>query len=160
MRYELLKCLSWQDVKEIVDTADEMGTGRDGGQMYYNEVLALIRSRNDCSVPVGERYEDLVKIAEKVVGVRLGKSKERDNTIIRMLVAHRLSKEGYGRTETGRAMGRDHASVLNLIRRMDDALSLPRVYRRENELYRLFLQSVHPNTQTTSASSLAESPAI
>lgn len=141
----LLKYLSWDDVKEIVATADSLLTGaiRDGVSFpneasYYNAILGKLREQNGVKPSCSIRCAYLISVAEEVTGHRLDDTRSDANSLVRKFVAHRLDAEGYGRSETGKAMKKDHSTVTNLYQKMNDMLSLPKFYSREVALYREF----------------------
>ena len=141
MRKAIVQMLEWEEVKEILSVADSLRTGTENAQ--YDEpfcisVLSRLRKMNDTRPPCAERYAALLPVAEEVVGVKLTQTRNGVDSLIRKFIAYRLSEEGYGRSEIGRAMKRDHATVLNLYQRMNDIISMPRFYRREIGMYRAF----------------------
>jgi hypothetical protein len=141
----LLKYLSWEDVKEIVAAADSFLTGaiRDGvsfpnEEAYYNAVLGKLREQKGVKPPCAIRCAYLISVAEEVTGHRMDDTRSDANALVRKFVAYRLDEEGYGRSETGKAMKKDHSTVTNLYQKMNDILSLPKLYSREVALYREF----------------------
>ena len=87
---------------------------------------------------VVERYPVLLEAAEKVFGRKLTNTSERDNILIRTFISYKLRKEGYSNGEIGRRMGRDHSSVTQMGKKMEDMLSVPEAYKYEVEKYREF----------------------
>lgn len=106
------------------------------------EKMELIRFVEDSMTPGvltgSDRYLYVLSVAESVLGWKLTPQRSAHNTLIRAFVAYRLHGEGYSTTNIGGYMGRNHSSVLHLIRRMEDILSLPGVYREETTKYKDF----------------------
>lgn len=103
-------------------------------------IKALLDSIERDTVDVPSLYAALVSFAEAATGHRLDTRRTRANTEIRMMVAHRLRAAGVSQPETGRLMGRDHATVNWLLKRMDDAISVPWAYRELLDRFNAFNQ--------------------
>ena len=87
---------------------------------------AIMDLDRDLLKPNGpDRYAILLRLAEQATGHQLTKSRCRENTDIRILVATQMRSEGYGLYEIGRWMERDHSTVTYYTKMMEDALSLP-----------------------------------
>ena len=146
MDKHILALLTWEDIKEIVNVADELASedpNEHNEQMvteeaYYREVVNRLWGDDEHKATIGERYKELLAAAEEVTGHKLDATRSNENTLIRKMVAHRLIDEGYGCSEIGRAMGKHHATVLHLNRCMVDMLSLPACYKPELCMYREF----------------------
>ena len=92
---------------------------------------------------VSQRYDILLQFAEKTWGHKLYWTRTREDTQIRMFIAYKMRLEGYTFAEIGKSMKRSHASILNLVARMNDVFDLPRVYADENQKYKEFEESVN-----------------
>lgn len=148
MRAFLLSAFTWQDLKEIVTLSDEMlDAAREGiaesyptEEAYYRALLSNLRRQNGIRdlPPCDERCAELTALAEEVTGHRLDLSRSAESMVIRKFVAYRATTEGYGRSEIGRAIRKDHATVLNLYQKMNDILALPNFYKEEVQMYREF----------------------
>ena len=149
MNAKILSLLTWEDIREIIDTGDGLLSGTEMDRInyptpgdFYKDIILRLRAKYQCKPLCEERYLFLVKKAEEATGSKLGKSRDKWNSFLRKMVAHRLVREGYGVCEIGRAMGKDHSSVSCMAKRMDDLLYFPRVYAEENGLYAAFLNAV------------------
>ena len=91
---------------------------------------------------IGQRYDILLRAAEEVWGYKLYWTRTREDTNIRMFIAYKMRLEGYTYSEIGKAMKRSHASILNLVRRMNDVFDLPKVYATEYVKYKEFEELV------------------
>lgn len=164
MRQELLKILTADDVQEILDAGQLLWENYE--EPTARNILRHLLEDNACTPSVGERFPFVLSCAEQAVGRKLSRERCEDNTLIRSFVSYRLRKEGYGYSETGRMIQRDHSTVIYLYNKAQDMLSVPKAYRKEIEMFRKFeellgqpLQCSQPSSQTTSANALAESPA-
>lgn len=164
MRKELLKILTTDDIEEIISTGRLLCENL--VRPTSQNILRQLLDENECPPSVGERYPFVLSCAEQAVGRKLSRERCEENTLIRSFVSYRLRTEGYGYSEIGQMLGRDHSTVIHLYNRMSDMLSVPYAYRKEIELLKEFerllgqpLQCSQPSSQTTSANALAESPA-
>lgn len=83
----------------------------------------------DLTRPYGpDRYQVLLALAEEALGYTLTKTRSRQNTDLRMVVAKQMRTEGYSLEEIGAFMGRDHSTVSFYNKTMDDALAFPIAY--------------------------------
>ena len=146
MKPHLLKQMTWEEVKEIVNLADAIitPTNREfpvclaNEEDYYTEVLRRLRGQNGVPPPIEERYPVVLQAAEQATSWMLTDSRERENTLIRQFVAYKLHGEGYSYTEIGKIMHRDHSTITHLAYRMRDMLSLPNAYKWEVQQYKRF----------------------
>lgn len=145
MKPSILRNLTWEEVKEIVNLADCIIKPGDKEIMwwkkeedYYNEILRQLRGQNDVPPPIEERYPTVLQAAEQATSWMLTDSRERENTLIRQFVAYKLHGEGYSYTEIGKIMHRDHSTITHLAYRMRDMLSLPVMYRQEVQQFKRF----------------------
>lgn len=139
MRQSLLKQLTWEDVKEIANTALNTPFNEPTPEDdCYKEVLRQLRGQNGVPPPIEERYPGVLACAEIVCGNKLTDSRERENILIRSFVAYKLHEEGYSYSEIGKMLKRDHSTVTNLVHRMRDMLSLPVMYRQEVQQFKRF----------------------
>ena len=146
MKPSILRNITWEEVKEVVNLADAIitPTNREfpvcwaNEEDYYTEVLRRLRGKNGVPPPIEERYPGVLACAEIACGQALTDTRERENTQIRQFVAYRLHSEGYSYSEIGKMLKRDHSTVTNLVHRMRDMLSLPVMYRQEVQQFKRF----------------------
>ncbi len=136
MRLELLKILTADDIREILN-AEELLRQQEG-EPTAEKILRSILDENECPPSVGERFPLVLSCAEIAVGRKLSRERCKDNTTIRAFIAYQLRQEGYGYNEIGRMMQRDHSSVIHLYKLMCDILSVPNAYKDEIEMFQRF----------------------
>lgn len=142
MRKSLLKQLTWEDIKEIVETAlSTPFNGPTPEDDCYKEILRILRNENEVPPPIEERFPFILSCAELACGQALDESRDKDNTLIRCFVAYRLHKDGYSYSEIGKMMKRDHSTITHLSHRMRDMLSIPYAYKSEVAKYKEFEQN-------------------
>lgn len=75
------------------------------------------------------RFTYLLHKMEAVLGknVRIV-SRIPDDVWARTMIAYEMILEGYTYAEVGRQMEKDHSTVMHLKKKMEDAISLPRMY--------------------------------
>lgn len=78
-----------------------------------------------------ERYEFLKSIVEDVLDHKIDNSRHRLNVTGRMYIAYIMQQDGYSTAVIGKQMKRDHATVLHLLKQMNDMLSVPNFYKKE-----------------------------
>jgi len=144
MKQSVLTLLTWDEVQEIftealmVNEEHSRMFGESVSEENCKDTLRSLRDRYDCIAPIAERYDEVLDAAEKAVGVKLNPGRDAMTTTVRSFVAYRLHKEGYSYTDIGRMMGRDHSSVIHLVERKENALSVPGAYKTENEMFNRF----------------------
>lgn len=149
MRRDLLKQMTWQDVQEIwwqteqvlrsiPDEPEKWPEWAFNTSTRFSKALAILRDENDVPPPVEERYPSVLKAAEQATSWMLTDSRERENTLIRCIVAYKLREEGYSYADIGKMMKRDHSTITHLANRMRDMLSLPNAYKWEVQQYKKF----------------------
>lgn len=143
---KLLKQMTWEDIREIVQTADSFLTEErfdyTSEESYYMDVMRRLRKKESLPPPLDERYPEVLKAAESAAGWRLSGTRDAWNSLLRAFIAYQLRHEGYTYSEIGRALGRDHSSVMHMEQRIDDMISLPNAYYSEVNLFRKFEESL------------------
>lgn len=87
----------------------------------------------------GSRFHTLFEAATKVVGGGIiSDSKLKKPVIGRMMIAYKMRQEGYTFKNIGEYMKRSRCSIRTLWNNMDDALSLPHLYKYEVECWNKF----------------------
>lgn len=139
MNKSILRNLTWDDVKEIVNTALNtpfyVPTQEDE---CYKEVLRILRGKNGVPPPIEERYQIVLNAAEQATSWMLTDSRERENSLIRSFVAYKLHSDGYSFSEIGKMLKRDHSTIAHLVYRMRDMLSVPGAYKWELQQFKRF----------------------
>lgn len=141
MKRILLELLTWQDVEEIILAEEEvLSTAPTDSyptlESYYSEVLKRVRGDVEVKIPLVERYETVLDAAQRAVGKTMCEGRSSDDVLIRIFTAYRLRCEGYSFHAIGRVMHRDHSTVVHYVRkRMDDMLSIPRIFEKELRMY-------------------------
>lgn len=144
MRENVLTILTWDEVREILDTCEalscEFNAPTYKGEEYCREVLSRLRKKNDAIPPIDERYQQVLSAAQTATGRILANTRSRSDTLIRMFVAHRLHEEGYSFSRIGRMMHRDHSTAVHLCKTMNEMLSVSYAYKEEMEMYERFCE--------------------
>lgn len=146
MKPSVLRNLTWEEVKEVVNMADAIITPASrefpvcwaNEEDYYKEILRKLRGQNGVPPPIEERYPLVLRAAEQATSWMLTDSRERENTLIRQFIAYKMHGDGYSYSEIGKMMKRDHSTITNLVHRMRDMLSLPNAYKWEVQQYKRF----------------------
>lgn len=139
MTTDILRSMTWEDIRDITTAVYEVPIGKaTTAEQYFKNILRHLRDRKNALPPIEERYPGILACAELACGRELTESRDKGSTVIRCFVAYKLHREGYYYSEIGKMMHRDHSSITNLAYRMRDMLSLPNAYKREVEMYREF----------------------
>ena len=89
------------------------------------------------------RFFTLYKVATSIVGDGiLTDSRMRELVIGRMLIVYQMRQEGYTLQVIGGHLGRNHASVYNLEKRMEDVLNYPKVFQSEIQQWDRFQELI------------------
>ena len=136
MRHDILNLLTTDDIEEIISTASRLCEDRI--RPTSENVLRRLLENNQCPPSVGERYQAVLRAAERASGRKITNARSKENTALRAFIAHRLRSEGYSYSEIGRMLHRDHSTVMHLCGVMRDMMSVPNAYRREMEIYKEF----------------------
>lgn len=87
----------------------------------------------------GSRFHTLFQAATKIVGGGIvSESKLKKPVIGRMMIAYKMREEGYTFKTIAEYMKRSRCSIRTLRNNMDDALSLPHIYKYEVECWNKF----------------------
>ena len=139
MNKSILRNLTWEDVKEIVNTAlNTPFYAPTPEDECYKEVLRILRGKNGVPPPIEERYPAVLRAAEQATSWMLTDSRERENSLIRSFVAYKLHGDGYSFSEIGKMLKRDHSTIAHLVYRMRDMLSVPGAYKWELQQFKRF----------------------
>lgn len=85
------------------------------------------------------RFNHLLECATMIVGDGILSDSRTIHCVIgRQMIAYQMHIEGYGWSEIGRLMGRNHATIINLARRIQGAFRYPDYFRMENALWKEF----------------------
>jgi len=154
MRRELLKILTEKDIDEILET--EKSLWRDTAIPTSGDVLKKLLDKYEYHTSIGERFSYVLSCAEKAVGKKLSRNRSKEDTLIRAFVTYALKSEGYGYSEIGRLLERDHSTVIHLYNKVNDMLSLPGAYKEETAMYKDFNRLMDPEFRTMVATELAD----
>jgi chromosomal replication initiation ATPase DnaA len=88
---------------------------------------------------IGSRYRELLKAATDILGNGID-SKSRDASCVmgRMFIAYKMRCEGWSLTQIGMMMGRDHATICHLQKKMMDVIEYPHCYKVEMAFWEEF----------------------
>lgn len=89
----------------------------------------------------GSRFATLLKAATDVCGQGiLSSSRDFDHVMGRRMIAYQMRSEGYSFPSIGRHMVRHHASVIHMVKMMEDALHFQ--FNLEMEYWNKFQQKI------------------
>lgn len=92
---------------------------------------------------VSSRFFALYKAATSIVGDGiLTDSRLRELVIGRMMIVYQMRQEGYTLHMIGRHLGRNHSSVYNLEKRMEDVLKYPKLFQSEIQQWNRFQELI------------------
>lgn len=95
----------------------------------------------------GKSFEELHQAIVKVMGQEiLVDSRSRHLMIGKTLLAYACHKEGMTETEIGEYMNRNHASIHHRINRAKEWLSMPKLFKLENECFNKLIQILENET--------------
>lgn len=104
---------------------------------------SILQERMDGKKPVCSRGDILLEMMGEILGEPVDlKSRDARFVWARTMVTYQLLQEGFSTTEAGRMIGKDHSTVINMRRRMQDALSLPQAYRDIVEIWNEFQKRI------------------
>jgi len=150
MKLSVLTLLTWDEVQEIftevllVNEEHSRPFAESASEENCKDSLRRLRERYECLAPIAERYAEVLAAAEEAVGVKMNPGRNATTTTVRSFVAYKLHKEGYSYTDIGRMMGRDHSSVIHLVERKENALSVPGAYKAEAAMFVRFIKLLEP----------------
>lgn len=89
------------------------------------------------------RFHELLQVATSILGFGI-ESKCRDYSCVtgRMLITYKMRQEGYSLPQIGVMLGRSHASVLHLQRKMEDAFVYPDAFKIEIAYWNMFINEL------------------
>ena len=85
------------------------------------------------------------EVIESILGRPIENTRSRDDVAARMCLAYQLHADGYTSGQVGKMIGRDHATVLHMIKMMEACKAYPRAYRRECDLWEEFEELLNNN---------------
>lgn len=131
--------LTWQDIAEIHEILQGINEDAfDTDEAYYGEVLIRLCRKYKTLPACKERYSQILPVAERITGIKNGKERTFERTVLHCIIASRLKEEGFGVSDIGRAMKNDHSTVCFYLNKKVDFFSLPLMYEREVRWFKLF----------------------
>ena len=92
----------------------------------------VVKSPLRCSILLGEMAKILGETYISLV------SRIPSHVWARTMVSYQMIKEGYSTGEIGHQMMKDHATIIHMRKKMQDALDLPQAYRDILEIWNKF----------------------
>ena len=89
-----------------------------------------------------KRLAVILPVAERVVGRKMGRSRDRDNVTIRRIVSARLQNEGFRISHIAQAVGVNHSTAILYAKQMQNAYDEPIFYAKELRMYARFSEAV------------------
>ena len=102
----------------------------------------IIESPGDEHPDTQARYLELIRAAERVVGMKVDGTRRASSVMIRRFCAFRLREEGHFVVDIGKTIGVNHATVCHYVRQMEACFELPFYYHRDLELYTQFMEEI------------------
>ena len=95
-----------------------------------------------------ERPAFLKRMMAEVLGVDdiPAKSRRAEFVWARSILAYQLVKEGMTASDAGRFLGKDHATIIYMRRRVEDALMYPKQYTDVIYIWKQFLKKIEDET--------------
>ena len=115
--------------EELKQTCDGLSLDE---QVEMREYLSeLIANSSNTRIKSPLRCSHLMEKVAKVMGRESIWSRSRDAEAVwaRTFVAYQMIRECYTTTEIGKQMLKDHATVVNMRKKMQNALELPHAYK-------------------------------
>ena len=89
------------------------------------------------------RFHVLLKIATEIVGDGiLTRSRDYNCVMGRKMIAWQMREEGYSLQGIGRRMGRHHATILHLLRLMEDMFKFPGCFKTDEAYWKQFKKRI------------------
>lgn len=89
------------------------------------------------------RFHVLLKIATEIVGDGiLTRSRDYNCVMGRKMIAWQMREEGYSLQAIGRRMGRHHATILHLLRLMEDMFKFPGCFKTDEAYWKQFTKRI------------------
>lgn len=107
---------------------------RKEAEMVNNEKAAA-EAKEMIARNTEERYNVVLQAAEEATGWKLSNTRTSENSTIRAFISYHMHNEGFSYESIGRVMHRNHSTITHLVRKMEDMLSLPQMYKVELDMY-------------------------
>lgn len=90
-----------------------------------------------------DRYDQLLCIAETLFEYKMKNTRrDREDVMIRRVIAYKMKEEGFSYSAIGKAMKKNHATIVHLVSQMKDFFSLPKLYEFDIKQYNDFNELV------------------
>lgn len=140
MQVTLINKITWKDVQEIdsiLCDIDKEGKVFEEEE-HYSEVIRRLRAKYKTPSVCNDRYQEILPIAEKIVGEKNRKERTFEFVVLRCMIACKLFEEGYALMDIAKAMKYDHSTISFYFKKKDDFFALPLMYEREVRWFRQF----------------------
>lgn len=98
---------------------------------------------DEAHAPAGERCAYLAEVLSGILGKEVDMDdRGRESCFARSCIIYEMVMEGYSTTEIGKALHRDHATVINGRRRIADTLEFPSMYASDVKLWERFKSAI------------------
>lgn len=97
-----------------------------------NKIVSSI-CRDGEVVNTEKRFEQVKQATEEVFCKKIDRSRKRENVLAKSCVAYIMRNEGFSTPKIGKVLNMDHSSILHLVKRVEDMLSLPWIYANDLE---------------------------
>lgn len=115
-----------------------------GAPLPYSseEIGEMKRELAEIRGPI-DRSEEYIRVMSELLGVDI-MSRSRKNNVVwgRFMIMYCMRKDGLTLMHIGRALGRDHTTVIHGINMVNDMLHMPKMYPEEIRLWQQFLKII------------------
>ena len=102
-------------------------------------INTILQERREKRPPHPNRCQILLEKMGQILGEPVQfKSRESKFVWARTMVAYQLTQEGFSLTETGRMIGKNHATIIHMRKKMEDALAYHYAYKDIVDIWKQF----------------------
>lgn len=91
---------------------------------------------------ITDRYEQLLMAAETVFEHKMQSGRDFNDVMMRRFIAYKLREDGYTFSQISRVMGKNHSTIIHLVKQMKDYFSLPQAYKEDIKKYLMFHSTI------------------
>ena len=149
MTTALANKLTWEDIKEISDVVtavslmDEVcDIDLDTEEKFYSYVIDRICNKYKTESSCRRRYNELLPVAENIIGEKCRKERTFNQAILRTFVASQLRKEEYSWGVISKVMGYNHSTIIYYTRKLEEMKKLPMMWEKELNMYERFKEEI------------------
>lgn len=108
-------------------------------QEHKKRLIDILQDSMKIDESDDSRFQTLLGIATELCGTGImTKTIEPMSSLGRNMIAYQLRKEGYTSSQIGRLLQRNHATVVNMIAKIQDLIEFPNTFLDEEEIWNKF----------------------